>query len=168
MNFFVQILGIISWVLLTVSYWQKKKLNLIVLQLIGYILYAIHFFLLDGLSGALCNIAGIIVLFLLLIKEKTNKKCYWVILLILLLYIPIGIYSYSGLYSILPILASIIPLISTWAKNIIIIKFGGIIGSLCWLIYALFVNSYSTIITEIIFIISTGVAIVFNNKKKSK
>lgn len=168
MNFFIQILGMIAWGLLTVSYWQKKKLNLIVLQLIAYILYAIHFALLDGLSGALCNIAGIIVLFLLLIKEKSNKKSYWMMLLILLLYIPIGIYSYSGLYSILPILASIIPLMFNWQKNIVVIKIGGIIGSLFWLIYALFVNSYSTIITEIIFIISTVVALFFNNKKKLK
>lgn len=168
MNFFIQILGVIAWGLLTVSYWQKKKLNLIVLQLIAYILYAVHFLFLDGLSGSLCNIAGIIVLFLLLIKEKINNKCYWMIILILLLYIPIGIYSYSGLYTILPILASITPLMSNWQKNIVVIKIGGIIGSLCWLIYALFVNSYSTLITEIIFIISTVVALFINNKKKPK
>lgn len=72
------------------------------------------------------------------------------------------------LYTILSILASIIPLMSNWQKNIVVIKIGGIVGSLCWLIYALFVSSYSTIITEIVFIISTVVALFINNKKKLK
>lgn len=67
---------------------------------------------------------------------------------------------------ILGILAWFLLTISYWQKNIIIIKIGGIIGSLCWLIYALYVSSYSTIITEIIFIISTFVALFVNIKKK--
>lgn len=113
---FIQLIGFFAWVLLTVSYWQKKKINLIILQLITYILYAAHFLFLDGLSGALCNIAGIIVLFLLLIKEKSTKECYWLLLVIVLLYVPIGLYSYSGLYTVLPIVACVVPLISNWQK----------------------------------------------------
>lgn len=164
MSFLIQLLGIIAWIILTISYWQKKKLHLITLQLIAYIMYAVHFLFLDGLSGALCNIAGIIVLFLLLLKEKTKKQCLWMILVILLLYIPIGIYSYDGIYSLFPIIASVVPLMSNWQKNISLIKIGGIIGSLCWLTYGIFVSSYATLITEIIFIISTIISIFFNRK----
>ena len=49
MNLLIQTLGFFAWFLLTISYWQKKKISIILLQLIAYILYAIHFMFLDGL-----------------------------------------------------------------------------------------------------------------------
>lgn len=165
MNFIVQTIGIMAWILLTISYWQKKKLNLILLQISSYILYAIHFAFLNASSGMLCNIAGIVVLFLLLIKEKSNKKCYWLLPLILLLYIPIGKYFYEKWYSILPIAASIIPLLCNWQTNSIIIKIGGLIGAFVWLVYGFYINSQSTIITNIIFIIVTIVSLIVNKEK---
>jgi len=157
-NLLIQLLGIVAWLIVTVSYWQKKKINLIIMQIIAYILYATHFYLLDGLAGALCNIAGIIILFLLYIKEKSNKEMYYLIPIIILLFVPIAIYSYDGLYSLLPIVASIVPLTANWVKNMKIIKIGGIIGSICWFIYGIFTLSYATLITEVIFIISTFVS----------
>ena len=166
MNFLIQAIGIIAWIILIISYWQKKKLNLILLQLSSYILYAIHFAFLNALSGTSCNIAGIVVLFLLLFKEKSNKKCYWLLPLIVLLYIPIGIYSYERWHSILPITASVIPLITNWQTNTNIIKIGGLIAAFIWLIYGFYVNSVSTIITNIIFIIVT-IASLFAKYKKT-
>lgn len=164
MVFLVQMIGFIAWVLLTVSYWQKRKINLVFFQIIAYILYAIHFAFLDGFTGALCNIVGIIFLILILIKEKFNKRFYWAFFLIILLYFCVGISCYDGFYTILPVVACVIPLISNWQKNTIVIKVGGIIGSLCWIVYGLNVASYSTLITEIIFIISTTIALFSDDK----
>ena len=165
MSLLIQLLGIIAWILITISYWQKKKINLLIIQLIAYLLYALHFYLLDGLSGALCNLAGIIILFLLYIKEKKNKPMYILIPIIIAIFIPIIIYSYDGLYSLLPVVASIIPLTANWVKKMSIIKIGGIIGSICWLIYAIFTKSYASMITEVIFITSTLISL---NKTKEE
>ena len=165
-NLLIQFIGIFAWVILILSYWQKKKISLLIMQIIANILYAIHFYLLDGLAGTLCNLAGVIILILLYIKEKRNKQMYILIPIIISLFIPIVIYSYNGLYSLLPVAASIIPLTSNWVNNMKVIKIGGIVGSICWLIYGIYTGSYASMITEVIFIISTILSIKKSNAKK--
>lgn len=81
----------------------------------------------------LCNLIGVVILFLLLIKEKVNKECYFLLPIILLLFVPVVVFTYNGIWSIFPILATIIPNALNFQKNMIIIKIGGILEQLAGL-----------------------------------
>lgn len=118
----------------------------------------------------LCNLIGVVILFLLLIKEKVNKECYFLLPIILLLFVPVVVFTYNGIWSIFPILATIIPNVVNFQKNMTIIKIGGILGTTCWLVYAIYLGSYSIILTDIIFIISTSCSMVLSkyNYKRSE
>lgn len=155
----IEFIGLVAWLLITISYWQKKKSIFIIIQILSYFIYALHFYMLGGTSGVLCNLGGVIVLILLYIKNKINKPCYILIPVIISIFLIITISSYHNIYDLFPILASIIPLTSNWLKNLKLIKIGGIIGSICWIIYAFVVNSYVMIFTNIIFLISTCIAL---------
>lgn len=158
MNIFIQLIGFLAWIIITLSYWQKKKKILVIMQIIAQTLYAIHFYMLDGMSGALSNIVGIIGLLLIYIK-KENMKCYYLIPIILIMYIITAIYTYDGLFSLLPVIACLIQLLSIYISSMKITKIGGIISAVCWLIYGICVLSYASIITEVILIISTFISL---------
>ena len=162
----IQLIGIVAFILITVSYWFKKKLWFIIFQLCAYILYALHYFLLGGLAGTWCNLIGVIILFLLLYKEKSKNKCYFLIPIILLLFVPGIIFFYDGLISLVPVVATLIPMIANWNKNMLIVKIGGIIGAISWLIYGISVLSYATILTNVIFVSSTLVSILYKREVK--
>ena len=66
----IQALGIVAFLIITASYWAKKKIAFVILQIIAITMYATHFLLLGGLSGAWCNIVGLITLIVLFIREK--------------------------------------------------------------------------------------------------
>lgn len=154
-DLFVQVLGFIAFFLLTISYWQKRKIIFVILQLLANAVYATHYYFLGGFSGVLCNLIGVVILFLLLIKEKVNKECFFLLPIILFLFVPVVMFTYNGIWSVFPILATIIPNVVNFQKNMDVIKIGGILGTGCWLIYAIYLGSYSIMLTDIIFIIST-------------
>ncbi len=164
----IQLISLLAWFFITISYWQNKKITLVIFQIIANLTYAIHFYLLGGISGTLCNLAGVVVLFLLLIKEKSKKNCYGLIIPIILIFMFIFITSYNKPYDIFPIFACIIPLGTNWFKNTLIIRIGGIIGTISWIIYDIFVGSYIGIITNIIFVFSTALSIYKNNTLNNK
>lgn len=164
MNIFIQLIGFVAWILIATSYYTKNRKNFIILQLISYILYSIHLYILGGFTGALANICGIITMFLILIKEKSKKPCYFILAIILALYILTLLVTYDGAQSFLPIFACLIPLLSNWQKNYYIIKIGGIIGGAFWFVYGILYGSYAAIITNIIFITITTISIIKQRK----
>ena len=129
-------------------------------------MYAVHYALLGGLSGTWCNIVGIVVLFILFYKEKSNSKSKIFIPIVLLLFILGSIYFYDGLLSLIPSVATLIPLVLNYNKNMNVVKTGGIIGAILWLVYGIYVLSYATILTEGIFLISTIVSMLFVKESK--
>ena len=48
---FIQILGIIAWVFLILSYHRKNTNKIIIFQIVGNILYCIHYLLLGAYGG---------------------------------------------------------------------------------------------------------------------
>ena len=163
-NILIQMIGIVAFILLTVSYWFKSKLWFIIFQLVAYCLYGLHYMLLGGLAGTWCNLVGVIILFLLLYKEKSEKNCYFLIPIIFLLFVPGIIWFYDGILSLLPVGATAVSMLANWSKKMLIIKIGGIVGAALWLSYGISVLSYATMLTETIFIISTIISVFYKKE----
>lgn len=154
---FIQVLGLIAWFMLILSYYRKDTNRILVFQIIGTILYCIHYGLLGAYSGLF--ICAFEVLFDFG-YYKTDKDKY-----IYIASVPIriigGLISFQILADLLPIIASLVDgYVLTKKKKIVVV--GAIISYILWVIYDLFVGSYSGVITDGLVVLSNLSILLFN------
>ena len=160
----IQLIGGIAYFLLSVSYYQKKKLEILLLQICASLAFALHYYLLSGLTGAMCNIISMIMMIIIYLYEKTgrNKKGILIILMIPV-FILIAYFAWENIYSIFPIFSSIVMLIAFLLKDENNIRIMGVISNFSWTIYGIMHGSYITIIYEVITLVATCSS--FDSKK---
>ncbi len=154
-------IGAIGYTLLSVSYYKKNKKEILFIQIFSYIFFTIHYYMLSGKTGALCNFLGLIAFIIIYLfdKFKVKNKTILTILLIPFL-INISLITYENIFSIFPIIASCVVIISFLSNNENFIRGIGLIAAVCWLIYAVVYKSYVAIVFEVITLIATIVAFV--------
>lgn len=162
----VQGIGAIGYSALALSYYKKKKEQILFMQIIAYIFFTIHYYLLNGITGAICNLIGLVALIVIYIFEKYNlgNKLFISIACMLAIFV-INIITFQNSFSIFPIIASIVVIISFLDKNEDNIRVIGVIAALCWLIYAIAYKSYVAIVFEIVTLISVLIAYIKNSKE---
>lgn len=162
-----QVAGIIAWILLILSYYRKDTNKILKFQIIGTILHCVQYWLLEAWSGLFTCIFEIIFDYG---YYKTNKDKF-----IYITSIPVriigGLIGYKSLIDILPILASLTDGYTlTKSKKIVVV--GAVITYSMWVIYDIFVMSYSGAITDGLVVLS-NLSIwlfnfnIFNHKEKS-
>ena len=163
MNFMIaQILGAIGYSLLAYSYFKKNKKEILFIQILAYIGFTTHYFLLNAITGTICNILGFIAIILIYFFSKDESKKKLLIMILIPILIAMSYFSYENIFSLFPVFACLITFISFLSKDENRIRLAGIIAAICWLVYAFIYMSYSAIIFEIIIIISTCIAFIKN------
>lgn len=134
--------------------------------IILYLFLAIHYYLLTGITGAVCNIIEVVSLIVLYFQDKYNFKNKSLIAVILALVVLIvNILMFQNIYSIFPMIASLIVIMSFYSDNENVIRIIGLIAAICWLIYAIVYKSYISIIFGIFTILNAGLSLLKNKKK---
>ena len=153
-----QILTLILYSFLGISYLQKNRNKVLILNIIVDILHIAAMCLLKGYSGAAMGLVSLYRdIFLLIYSRKKNSKNRDIFILItsVILIIIFSFVTYNGIFSMLSIVATLITTFAIWQKNVKYYKFFGIISSLLWILYNVFVFSVVGIVLEsIIFIFS--------------
>ena len=163
----IQIIGGLGYLLLAFSYYKKEKKDILFLQILSYIMFIIHYYLLGGITGSICNLLGLIGFLIIYFFERKNKKILpYLIFPIVIGIIVISLFTFKDLYSIFPIFASISVLISFLEKDTRVIRLIGIFSAICWLVYAIYCKSYVALIFEILLLLSTFISVLKNNRKK--
>ena len=162
MEVLIQGIGAIGYTALALSYYRKKKIDILFMQIIAYIFFSIHYYLLDAITGTMCNLLGLIAItFIYLVEKKKDLKRRNIFILgIIPILVLIALLTYENMYSILPIFASVLSLISFLTDEENTIRGIGIISAISWLIYAIIYKSYVAIVFEIITVIATLVAFI--------
>ncbi len=163
----IQFIGAVAYAALSLSYFKKKKRDILFIEIIAYLLFSIHYYLLNGITGAVCNSIGLFALISIYLFDKYNlkNKTITVGLFIILLLIA-NIITFQNIYSIFPLVASTIVLISFIDNNENNIRIVGIIAAICWLIYAIVYKSYVAIAFEVVTLIDICVAYMQSILKK--
>lgn len=155
-----QITALIGWLLLIYSYYKEDIQDLLFIQIISSIFYCLNYFFLGAYSG-------LIVCFIELIKTigyyKTDKDNL-IFLYSLPLYVVIAVFDYNSIYSLLPIIGSIIDGFSL-TKNKNIATIGSIISNILWVIYDIIILAYACAITDGILVISNIWLLLFGYSK---
>lgn len=143
------ILGIIGWILLIYSYYKEDIDELLYLQLLSSLFYCLNYLLLGA------NV-GLIICFFELIKTylyyKTDKDDL-IFKISLPIYFIIGIFSFSSMVDILPVIGSIIDSFGM-SKNRILTVSSSMIANILWVIYDLLIGAYSVALTDMIVVLS--------------
>lgn len=163
----VQGIGAIGYSTLAFSYYKEKKEQILLMQIIAYIFFTIHYYLLNGITGAICNLIGLVALVTIYVFEKYNlgNKLFISITCMLAVFL-INIITFQNFFSIFPIIASIIVIISFLDNNEKNIRIIGVIAAVCWLIYAIAYKSYVAIVFEVLTLVGVFIALLKNNNNK--
>ncbi len=165
----IQIIGAIGYTLLSASFFRKKKQQILFMQIIANVFFTLHYFLLDGITGAISNVIGLLTYTFIYIFDKNKlgkaKNIFTLIMMIILLVATF--LAYDNVFSVLPFIAFSFTIISFLnGKEDVIRKFG-IVAAICWLTYAIVYVSYAAIVFEIITLIATIVSIFKTKNEKS-
>ena len=161
-----QTIGIIAFIISLVAYHRNKKEKILGNMILSNILNLVHYILLGAYTGCITKGLAIFRDGFIILKEnneKYNKKFFLYIFVII--YVISSVVSYKNIWSLFPLIAAVIYLIPIWGGNKKIVKQTALFFYFLWLIYNIFIFSIAGIISNIISIISTAIA-VFNENKK--
>ena len=166
-DFVIQLIGILGYALLAISYFYKKKKDILFTQIVSYIFFVVHYYLLSGITGAYCNLIGLIAFVIIyLIDNRDIKYKKYIKLSMAPIVVLLSLFTYNDIYSIFPIVAVGAVMLSFSYDNEHFIRFIGVVSALCWLIYAIYCGSIAAIIFEVITLIVITCSIIKNIKNK--
>ena len=92
---------------LVISYQQKKRIRFLDLQLIANMFYSLQYLVLDAYSGMVSFLISTIKMAIFRGDEKKGKSTnFFVFIALELSFVVFGIFTYQGLYSLIPILGA--------------------------------------------------------------
>lgn len=157
----IQVLGLcamISWVL---SIQMKEKSTILELQILASLFYGVHYGLLDAMSAVGVTIISIIRLVTIYLIEKKGKEVpFYVFITFILMLVGVGIVTYAGPISLIPIVITMIYTYTTWQKNTKIIRGAFLVTGSMWIIYNFSVGSYLLMIGNLFEVISSVISLL--------
>ena len=159
----VQLIGLEALILLVCSYFKRNTNQILVVQMLATICYALHYALLGAYSGFLICILELLRDFT---YYKTNKDDY-IFLFSIPIYVTFGLLTCRLFLDALPLGASLVDGYSLTKKKKWVVV-GSIVSHILWIIYDYNVKSYSGVATCLVVIISDIYVLFFDKKKKSK
>ena len=167
LNICIQLIGIVAWLMLGLSYYRKDTDRILMFQIVGTVLYCVHYGLLGAWSGLFICACETIFDFG---YYATDKDDY-----IYMASVPIriicGLFGFQSIIDILPITASLTDGYTLTKKKKVVV-FGAVISYTMWVIYDIFVGSYSGALTDGMIVLSNLSILlfgynIFNKKDKS-
>lgn len=155
-----QVIGLIAFIISLCAYHKKNKKSILDYMIVSNILNIIHYVMLNAPSGFVTK-ALAITRDTFILKKAKHKKLSGVIYLYIFVFIYLTLMhiTYNGIISILPFVASIYYLIGIWEADELHVKKVAMYSFFPWLLYNVCVLSISGIISNIISILSTYIAI---------
>ena len=161
-----QFIGFAAFFVSILAYHKNKKEKILKNMIMSNVLNLIHYLLLGAYSGCITKFLAVFRDSFIIMKEgnkKYNKSKY--LYIFIMIYIITGIFTYKNIWSLFPLVAAIIYLISIWNGDQKAIKQIALLCYFLWLTYNIFVFSISGIVSNIISIISTGIAVYNQNNE---
>jgi hypothetical protein len=145
----VQLVGILAIAVNIIIYQQKKKNRLLLFKLISDFLWFLHYLLLGAYSGAAVAAIGIFRETVFINQDKKWAKGNYWLLIFIACSIFSSIFSWKGIFSLLPAIASVLSVISFWRSNPKLTRFLALAISACMFTYDVICGSYMGMANEI-------------------
>lgn len=164
-----QICGVIALILTVISVQFKTKEKIVMCMIFANLVVAVQYFLLNAITGGVISILNTIRCIVFYYYKKKDKKPSLVILLVFeVIAIISGITSWQNIWSLIPVLVTIIYTYGLWQDNVNIIRITTGIAGLGWAIYNIIVMAYVGAIQEIAQLISSIISLVRRQDNKGE
>lgn len=163
-----QIFAVLGMLFLASSYLTKNKRVVLLLIIVSPILYSLHYLLLGALTGAILNVASIIRTIWYYYLEKKDLKNDWASLIIFeVIFLALGIVTWTGTQSILPILAHTALTFAVWKPQIIYYKVVSLTNECIFITYDFLIGSMFGMCTEVILLFIALFGLVYYLTKQT-
>lgn len=173
-----QVFGIFGMAMNILSYQRKEQKQIIFMQLIGSVFFAVNYLLIGAFVGALLNISGIIRATVYCKRDTfRTDKIQWVFGFSAL-YVIVYILSFTVfgtkadfknlMVEVLPVIGMIITTLSFYLGRANMVRKLGVINNPLWLTYNLINFTIGGIITESVSLISIVIGIIRYDLRKEE
>ena len=159
------IIALIASLLMLYSGYIKKKQKILFVQTIQIGLSVLSNVVLGGISGAIINALSLL-RNVLCYKEKLNKA--WKLILIILSTILTLKFNNLGIIGLLPVVSMVVYTILIDLKNVIKFKYLILFTMTMWLIYDIYIMSYTAAIFDLGTIIANIIAVIQIKRNKGE
>ncbi len=155
MNIFAQVMGVFAIITWVMSIILKNKKDIILSQVVANAIYSVEYTILKADSAASMNFLSFIRLIIYYIFARKNKELPKIILIVFsFLVIVLGIFTYNGLLSIIPIIITLFYTYSLWQDNLKITRIIYVVSAFIWIYYNFQVGAFVGIIGNMLEIIA--------------
>ncbi len=162
-----QVCVILAMLGLGATYLVKDKKTIMFLCVLYTLFYGLEYLLLDAYSGLSMCVVNVIRNIWFYINANLKKKNSIIVLIVLsIITIVFGIFSFNNIFSVLPIIATLIYTYSVWQDDTKLYRYLAFPCSLCWMTYNISCRSLFGVIAECILIIFEIIGVIKLYKKE--
>ena len=146
----------------------KTRRNIILVNITSRLLYILQYLLLGAFEGAVLDFMGLLLSFFAQKKESKFITDHFRVIMsvILLCLVLMGVYLYKDLFSIFAILGVSFEVLALWLTKEKNIRLLSLAAAPCWLMYNFASGAYSSVVGNVLVIVSIGIAMVRLDFKK--
>ena len=168
MQILIRALGITALVLGIIPFQFKKHKQIVLCKMVSEFLFACQYFLLGAHSGAWMDLVSGLRNFLFFKLVQKKKSTLPVILAFSALIITLGVLSWDGVITLLPLAAKLLTTVSYGMKNERLLRIITLPSCLFWIVYNVLVGGWEAMITDLLSLGSILIAIwKFDLKKEN-
>lgn len=168
MNIAAQIVGIFGIVLSLLSFQLKQRKYIMLFQMTASLMFSAQLFMVGAITGGCLDLISFI---RTLIFANNSKKWasspLWLVGFILVM-IATGIMTWENLWSILPIMGSILSTVALWMKRERNIRLVSLLVGPCWMVYNVVTGAYTGALSEVIAMTSIVIGLLRHDRKKKE
>lgn len=164
-----QVCGAIALILTVISVQFKTKEKIVMCFIWANIVTAIQYFLLGAITGAIVSIINAIrCIVFYFYKKKDIKPSIIVLIIFEIIAVISGIISWQDMWSLIPIIVTVIYTYGLWQDDIKIVRITTAIAGFGWAVYNIVVKAYIGALQEIAQLISSIISLYTNKNKPIK
>lgn len=160
MNILANILGVIGIFFLVVSVQCNKKSSILIFQIFANIFYGLQYLTLGAFSAGVMSIVSLLRCLIFYSYDRKGKLVpLWLFLILALSIIFPIFFTYDGILSLFPIVATLVYSYATWQKNLSLFRKLVMSVSSLWVVYNFAVGAYISVIGSVFEFVSSIIAI---------
>ena len=160
MNILANILGVIGIFFLVVSVQCNKKSSILIFQIFANIFYGLQYLTLGAFSAGVMSIVSLLRCLIFYSYDRKGKLVpLWLFLILALSIIFPIFFTYDGILSLFPIVATLVYSYATWQKNLSLFRKLVLSVSILWITYNFCVGAYISVIGSVFEFVSSLLAI---------
>lgn len=168
MKLFAEIIGYAAVLVSFFIFQQKERKKVLSLKLLDDVLWATHFYLLGGFTNSYTTIVAIFRECIFYNKDKAWAKNKIWIAIFTIFFVVVGITSWDGIYSIFPVINSTLSTVGFWSNSTKRTKLLILPGAMGMALYSIKYHSMSSLLAQVITLLSIAVFFVREYKLKHK